>query len=204
MRFIVVLFLLVGGAAYGACDYSTAETNNGWGWDNVAKESCPPLSDEGEPEVPPVSIRPVCEFPGISDPDSDGYGWENGQTCIVDDDAPAAPAPLFNFVFQGDWSCRIQVIGYGEYVWRGLPAVDTNLSLTVDDTHITYWYLRSPNQPRDIQPWTMTENGIQSDFSIQSGGIEYIGIITPDRFVMQIGALRVEEIRRYFCHRLSI
>ncbi len=29
-----------------------------------------------------VIARPVCQLPG-SDPDGDGYGWENNQTCLV-------------------------------------------------------------------------------------------------------------------------
>ena len=35
--------------AFAACSYADASSNNGWGWDPVARRSCPPLASEPSP-----------------------------------------------------------------------------------------------------------------------------------------------------------
>lgn len=65
----------------GNCDYTDADLYAGWGWDPVASASCAPLSESGGGIV---SGGPtICQF-ASSDPDGDGWGWENDASCKVD------------------------------------------------------------------------------------------------------------------------
>lgn len=48
------------------CDYTAAEFNNGWGWDQVTGESCPPLQTEE-----PVDTN--CDYTDAAL--NDGWGW---------------------------------------------------------------------------------------------------------------------------------
>ena len=105
------------------CDYSSADLFDGWGWNPVTLESCPPLEDtiidaelsacdysnanqyDGwgwNPELlescPPLEPEdPHSAFPVCSaqffDSDGDGFGWENEASCIVT--ADSAPPPVF-------------------------------------------------------------------------------------------------------------
>jgi hypothetical protein len=68
----------------GNCDYSSAALYDGWGWDPVTLSSCPPIAQSAG------NGRPVCRLAN-SDSDGDGYGWENGQTCIVGTSGETAP-----------------------------------------------------------------------------------------------------------------
>ena len=89
-----------------ACDYSDADLYDGWGWNAVEQESCPPVDSsaaEGAylhdnsaaaplPDAQPLATSatvetvfgvPVCALQS-SDPDGDGWGWEGNRTCIVE------------------------------------------------------------------------------------------------------------------------
>jgi len=105
-----------------ACDYSSADLFNGWGWNPITRQSCPPLPAAVDPvastcdysnaslyngwgwdpvaraSCPPVEEEdPHANFPICSatlfDADGDGFGWENEASCIVTS-ASALP-PVF-------------------------------------------------------------------------------------------------------------
>ena len=38
-----------------------------------------------------AQAHPTCEYGFASDTDFEGWGWENGATCIVDDEIPTRP-----------------------------------------------------------------------------------------------------------------
>ena len=102
-----VLIAVTPGAASAACDYSDADQNGGWGWDPVARTSCPPQEDPEipetpepeEPAVPDQLERPDIPIPDLPTPgtrwcstdpagldfdsDADGWGWEHGHSCRV-------------------------------------------------------------------------------------------------------------------------
>ncbi len=75
---------------------------DGWGWEGNA--SCRVVSDEGQivelTQTPSAgneaaseqdaSGRPICLYPD-SDPDGDGFGWENNFTCVVDQSGTPYP-----------------------------------------------------------------------------------------------------------------
>jgi len=54
-------------------------------------------------DPPPGTCAPICRTPLTSDPDGDGFGFENNLVCVVSDvagalqntpcDAPDSPAP---------------------------------------------------------------------------------------------------------------
>ncbi len=48
------------------CDYSAAEFNNGWGWNQITGESCPPLQAE-------ALIDSDCDYTDATI--NDGWGW---------------------------------------------------------------------------------------------------------------------------------
>ena len=52
----------------GGCDYSNASIHDGWGWNAITGDSCPPLSAE----------RSACV-----DSDGDGWGWDGIDSCVV-------------------------------------------------------------------------------------------------------------------------
>lgn len=74
------------------CDYADADSYGGWGWNNELAESCPPIDselaegayahDSSGSEVQDSSGTPACQLPG-ADPDGDGWGWEQGASCLV-------------------------------------------------------------------------------------------------------------------------
>lgn len=79
-----------------ACTDATSDSDgDGFGWEQnrtcLVVSSAPatpelpatPVPTEpASPAVPPTSRFPTCEFEG-SDPDGDGFGWENNTTCAV-------------------------------------------------------------------------------------------------------------------------
>ena len=65
----------------GQCDYSDAQLYNGWGWNPVTSESCPPIDNSQNSSTTPSGV-PVCSSRD-SDSDNDGWGWENDRSCIV-------------------------------------------------------------------------------------------------------------------------
>ncbi len=110
--------------AAAACDYSNADLFDGWGWNSILGESCPPLAENTEivsgncdysgaaqfggwgwDPVARESCAPLTDdtdphanFPICSatlyDADGDGFGWENQASCIVT--SASTPAPVFN------------------------------------------------------------------------------------------------------------
>ena len=68
------------------CDYSDASEHNGWGWDSVAQQSCPPLDTEPGPEPPTEPESPAKELALPSPIDecdythasvNNGWGWND-------------------------------------------------------------------------------------------------------------------------------
>ena len=56
----------------GECDYSTADQNNGWGWNPTTQTSCPPI--DGETIVIEIPmINGECDYSAASL--NGGYGW---------------------------------------------------------------------------------------------------------------------------------
>ncbi len=102
-----------------ACDYSSADLFNGWGWNPIVQESCPPLTDAPQlasscdystsdnfngwgwdpiarESCPPIEDQdPHAAFPVCSatlyDVDGDGFGWENEASCIITSASELAP-----------------------------------------------------------------------------------------------------------------
>lgn len=74
------------------CDYSNAGSSNGWGWNDTTNTSCPPVDSANDTQTnvqddEPApssngSSTPVCLL-ARSDPDNDGWGWENNGSCIA-------------------------------------------------------------------------------------------------------------------------
>ena len=105
-----------------ACVYSAAELFDGWGWNPITRQSCPPLTGPSpviasncdysnadsfdgwgwdpvarESCAPltdddPHTIFPVCSAT-LYDADGDGFGWENQASCIIT--SASAPPPVF-------------------------------------------------------------------------------------------------------------
>jgi hypothetical protein len=106
----------------GACDYSSADLYDGWGWNPILGESCPPLSGSEEvaastcdysnadsfagwgwdpvarescppqADSDPHTVFPICSATYF-DADGDGFGWEDQASCIITSDSE--PAPVF-------------------------------------------------------------------------------------------------------------
>ena len=105
--------------ASNACDYSSADLFNGWGWNPITQESCPPLTDAPQlvsncdysnaasfdgwgwnpisrmscpplQEEDPHTVFPVCSAT-FYDVDGDGFGWENEASCIVTSESALPP-----------------------------------------------------------------------------------------------------------------
>ena len=105
--------------ASNACDYSSADLFNGWGWNPITQESCPPLTDApllasncdyanaasfdgwgwnpiSRMSCPPLqeedphTVFPVCSAT-FYDVDGDGFGWENEASCIVTSESALPP-----------------------------------------------------------------------------------------------------------------
>lgn len=74
------------------CSYVDADLYAGWGWHADIGDSCPPLDSavvdnayahDGSGSVAAESSgSPVCELSG-ADPDGDGWGWEQGRSCLA-------------------------------------------------------------------------------------------------------------------------
>ena len=119
------------------CDYSDADLYDGWGWNETARESCPPIDSPVEagayahdsstpvsaavPAAPETEVTvfgiPVCASQS-SDPDGDGWGWEGGESCIAGqqtvppDNAPGTTAACIDadgdgWGWDGEKSCRV-------------------------------------------------------------------------------------------------
>lgn len=152
----ITLGLLLGiGSARAECDYSGADANNGYGWDNVAKQSCAPIEP---PEAPPKAERAICENPGLSDPDGDGYGWENGVTCLVETAStpPPEPEPIsITFTMDGQWGCLQQQLTQFGY-WAGYQ-ISVTRSLEWAGDKITWIQYAQGNASAEfVSGWTMT------------------------------------------------
>ena len=52
--------------ASNACDYSSADLFNGWGWNPITQESCPPLTDAPQ-------LVSNCDYSNAAS--FDGWGW---------------------------------------------------------------------------------------------------------------------------------
>ena len=111
-----------------SCDYSTADQYDGYGWNPVTRESCPPL-EATETETPVIDQPLVC-----IDSDGDGFGWNGVATCSPSEGepAPVIDQPLSCIDTDGD--------GFG---WNGVatcspaegePAPVIDQSLTCTDT----------------------------------------------------------------------
>ena len=89
----------------GSCDYTTADQYDGYGWNPVTQESCPPL--EGTETQRPVIDQPLA----CIDSDGDGFGWNGVETCVPGGGEllPVANPPLACIDRDGD--------GYG---WNGV------------------------------------------------------------------------------------
>lgn len=61
----------------GNCDYSDADLYDGWGWNAVAGQSCPPLQTGPNNQTPSTSDSSSA----CIDADSDGFGWNGVATC---------------------------------------------------------------------------------------------------------------------------
>lgn len=104
-----------------ACDYSNADLFNGWGWNSILGESCPPVTEDvalnscdysnaaqfngwgwdpvagqscppSENTDDPHANFPICSAT-LYDADGDGFGWENQASCIVT--SASTPPPTF-------------------------------------------------------------------------------------------------------------
>lgn len=80
--------------AQGNCDYSDAARYDGWGYDAVTGQSCEPLQQDVQSDR-----FPLCSS-SASDTDGDGYGWENGASCVTasspnDNNDPSGDDPSF-------------------------------------------------------------------------------------------------------------
>lgn len=63
--------------ASDTCDYSAAEANDGWGYDNVNRQSCPPRNG-GEASSQPAS---TCDYSAADVNNGWGYDNVNRQSC---------------------------------------------------------------------------------------------------------------------------
>lgn len=62
------------------CDFSDASQYNGWGWNPVTRESCPPSAS-----TTPVTTAssPGNALTDCVDTDGDGWGWTGTGSCVV-------------------------------------------------------------------------------------------------------------------------
>lgn len=94
------------GVASG-CSYLHADSQNGWGWNESTNKSCPPASQStGKPRLAACSRID-------SDPDGDGYGWENDTSCLA--------------IFSDTQSVNCQ--DYGTYPWGWDPQLHVSCRL---------------------------------------------------------------------------
>ncbi len=74
MRYLLVfLFLLAGFNSYADCDYSEADQNWGYGWDEDTQTSCPPL------EVP--ATADFCDYTDAANNRGYGYNAATNESC---------------------------------------------------------------------------------------------------------------------------
>lgn len=180
--FIAVAPLLVSKSAKASCDYSNAASQNGWGWDSVVQSSCPPLNQlpsEAAPE------RPVCVNPGVSDPDGDGWGWENSRSCVVqaEDLSPMPQLPGLDLV-GNTYDCRFDDVDpdnpnywADEVFTRESDVVFRQYTFNSDGTLTVDILLRD-----DIDPVSQDSNWSYSGgvWSINGRTFDHIGIGSPD------------------------
>jgi len=54
------------------CDYSSAESHDGWGWNSATRTSCPPLSQSPGTDPQDTGSDDNCDY---SNAGPDGWGW---------------------------------------------------------------------------------------------------------------------------------
>jgi len=167
IRAALTLTLLAGSFAFSGlaaansnCDYSDAQRYDGWGWDPVARKSCPPVAepptgkcvdDDGDgwgwdgvkscrPDTPPATC---IDTP----PANDGWGWDGTASCrldVDDDDRLCIDSPPIGdgWGWNGVASCRISgsvkrlpsggFVDDPEFVWESTGASSYRL-VALDD-----------------------------------------------------------------------
>lgn len=158
-----VLFLGIASGAKAECDYSNADDSRGWGWDQETRESCPPI---GEEPVSQQSRYPACINPALSDLDGDGFGWEQGETCLVEENNEPVEEnneneqiiptsrPLFNL--DGTYYCeRALLYTTGGIYWSVVDA--EGIFAVIDGQNISYFDTYN-NFPRGEATWNYDNN----------------------------------------------
>ncbi len=136
-------------ASVPACASTASDDNNdGWGWENgrscqVTSDSSNTVTDTGPGAPPPVAAatggyqngQPIC-LTDSSDDGQNGFGYENGRTCVVVSGVTATRSnPLLN-----QRSCIPWLeIGYGNYrlqnnTWNDSEVYSDNWSQCIELT----------------------------------------------------------------------
>lgn len=108
LKSVIALSLaLASQSARSACDYSDAALYNGWGWDPVARDSCPPLDEcdysnaniyggWGWNPGTQMSCPPLMPTAGVCiDSDGDGWGWDGVNSCPINNQPNPADRLIF-------------------------------------------------------------------------------------------------------------
>lgn len=108
LKSVVALSIaLVSQSASAECSYADASIYNGWGWDQIAGVSCPPLDacDYTDADIHGgwgwnagtlASCPPLVPTIGdCIDSDGDGWGWDGVESCLVDDLPPSEDQLIF-------------------------------------------------------------------------------------------------------------
>ena len=71
---IAIVMLVLADDAHAACDYPNGA--NSWGWDNIAKRSCPPIANNSNNNVSnPIGAR--ISWPSVSGANRYQVQWQN-------------------------------------------------------------------------------------------------------------------------------
>jgi hypothetical protein len=157
----------------------------------------------------------LCQLPD-SDTDNDGWGWENGASCIVDSsllreappvcEQPASDPDNDGWGWENNASCVVETVGSGtapatDIAAAATAAIGETLSATLSEDEPMHWYafdvvnadyaftLTASNATREQYFYATLENSNgteQAYWSIDIGASENMLCLTPGRYFFSV------------------